>query len=119
MLPNLFNTATSVIPPETIEYVAFVSEQVNDIGISVPTYADAVNIKASVQPLGDDFYKGLGLEFQKEYYYVYSNQRMHGLNENSHPDKLKFHGKTFIVHKNCYWNEYNGWGYVLAVKDDV
>ena len=119
MFGNLFNIATSVIPPETAEYMQFTSNAVNSIGLSVPTYAEAVTIKASIQPVGDSSYKDLGLDFQKEYYYVYSNQRMHGLNEQAQPDKLKFHGKEFIVQKTCYWNEYDGWGYVLAVRDDI
>lgn len=119
MLPNLFNLATAVIPPETIEYIQFLGNEVNEIGLSVPNYAEPVSIKASVQPLGDTAYKELGLDFQKEYYTVYSNQKMSGLNENPHPDKLIFHGKSFVVQKTTYWNVYNGWGSVLAVKDDT
>ena len=119
MFGNLFNLATTVIPPETAQYIEFKGNTVNEIGLSVPTYAEPVEIKASIQPVGDSSYKDLGLDFQKEYYTVYSNQRMHGLNEQSQPDKLYFHGKDFIVQKTCYWNEYDGWGYVLAVRDDI
>lgn len=118
-LPNLFLMATSVIPPETIQYMHFTGEEVNSIGLSIPTYTQPIKIKASVQPVGDDFYKALGLDFQKEYYYVYSNQRMYGVNEQAQPDRLTFHGYNWTVHKNCHWDEYNGWGYVMVVKDDV
>lgn len=116
-LPNLFKMATSVIPPETIQYEHFIGCVVNDIGIAVPTYAEPIQIKASVQAVGDDFYKDLGLDFQKEYYTVYSNQRMYGVNEQEQPDRLTFHGKTFTVHKNTHWEEYNGWGSVVVVKE--
>lgn len=119
MFGNLFNLATSVIPPETAQYVQFLGNTVNEIGLSIPSYAEPVEITASIQPVGDTAYKDLGLDFQKEYYYVYSNQRMHGLNEQTQPDKLNFHGKVFTVQKTCYWNEYDGWGYVLVVKDDI
>jgi hypothetical protein len=119
MFGNLFNIATTVIPPETAQYMQFLGNNVNAIGLSIPTYADSVDIQASIQPVGDNAYKDLGLDFQKEYYYVYSNQRMHGLNEQAQPDRLHFHGKDFMVQKNCYWNEYDGWGYVLAVRDDI
>lgn len=119
MFGNLFNIAISVIPPETAQYVQFTGETVNQIGLSVPSYAEPIDIEASIQPLGDTAYKDLGLDFQKEYYTVYSNQRMHGINEQKHPDKLKFHGKEFTVQKTTYWNEYDGWGSVLVVKDDV
>ena len=118
MLPNLFEMATKVIPPETIQYYHFTGDEINSIGKSVPTYADPIDVKASVQPVGDDFYKALGLDFQKEYYYVYSNQRMYGINEQNQPDCVAFHGHTYMVHKNCHWDEYNGWGYVMVVKDE-
>lgn len=117
MIPNLFNLATSVIPPETIQYKHFIGNTVNSIGLAVPTYDEPVLIKASVQAVGDDLYKALGLDFQKEYYTVYSNQRMYGLNEQAQPDMLIFHGSTFMVHKNTHWDEYNGWGSVLVVKE--
>ena len=119
MFGNLFEIARSVIPTETAQYVQFLGDTVNVIGLSVPTYAEPVDIQASIQPLGDDAYKDLGLDFQKEYYTVYSSQRMHGLNEQAMPDKLRFHGKEFTVQKTTYWNEYDGWGYVLVVKDDI
>lgn len=117
MLPNLFNMATRVIPPETIKYKHFLGNTVNEIGLAVPTYAEAIDIKASVQAVGDDLYKDLGLDFQKEYYTVFSNQRMYGINEQAQPDILIFHGSTYMVHRNTHWDEYNGWGYVLVVKE--
>lgn len=119
MFGNLFNLATTVIPPETAQYIQFLGENVNETGISIPTYAEPISITASIQPLGDQAYKDLGLDFQKEYYTVYSNQRMHGLNEQSHPDKLVFHGKEFVVERTTYWNEYDGWGYVLVARHDI
>ena len=119
MFGNLFNIATSIIPPETVQYIRFVGNTVNAIGLCVQSYAEPISIKASIQPVGDNAYKDLGLDFQKEYYYVYSNQHIRGLNEQSQPDKLIFHGKEFIVQRTCYWNEYDGWGYALVVKDDV
>ena len=119
MFGNLFNIASSVIPPEKAQYMQFTGNAVNAIGLCVPSYAEAIEIETSIQPVGDTAYKDLGLDFQKEYYYVYSNQRMHGLNEQAQPDRLHFHGKDFMVQKTCYWNEYDGWGYVLAVRDDI
>ena len=65
MFGNLFNIATSVIPPETAQYVQFTGNTVNAIGLSVPSYAAPVDIKASIQPVGDTAYKDLGLDFQK------------------------------------------------------
>ena len=117
MLPNLFNMAIKVIPPETIQYKHFLGDVVNSIGIAVPTYDEAIDITASVQPVGDQSYKDLGLDFQKEYFYVYSNHRMYGLNEQAQPDKLEFHGSEWVVQKNCHWDEYNGWGYVMVAKE--
>lgn len=119
MIPNLFNLATSVIPPETIQYIHFLGDEVNEIGLSVPTYSEPIDIKASVQAVGDQTYKNLGLDWQKEYYTVYSNQRMYGLNEQKQPDKLIFHGATWTVQKNTHWDEYDGWGSVMVAKDDV
>lgn len=119
MLPNLFNMASKVIPIEKIQYKHFLGDEINSVGLSVPTYADQIEVDASPQPLGDEAYKDLGLDFQKEYFTVYSNVRMYGINEQSHPDILIFHRKIWIVQKNLHWDEYNGWGSVLVVKDDV
>lgn len=118
MLPNLFNLASKVIPLEKIQYSHFTGDTINPIGISVPSYADSIDVNASVQPVGDETYKNLGLDFKKEYFTVYSDQRMYGINEQAHPDILQFHNKVWTVQKTLHWDEYNGWGSVLVVKDD-
>lgn len=113
---NLLQKALKLIPPENYQYEKFLGEQVNAMGIKIPTYAEPVTISGSVQSPENSLYEQMGLSLGKNYKIFYGSIDIKGNEVQSQPDRFIYDGKTFETVKNANWFNYDGWCGVLAVE---
>lgn len=116
---NLLKLALKIIPGESYEYLKYEGEQVNALGIKVPTYAQAQTITPDigiVQSPENSIYQQLGLSLDKNYKIFYGAVNIQGNEEQPQPDRFIYRGKTFETIRNSNWFNYDGWCGVLAVE---
>lgn len=113
---NLLQKALKLILGESFQYLKFEGKAVNELGISVPTYADPITIIGSVQSPENSLYEQMGLSLEKNYKIFYGSIDIRGNETQPQPDRFIYDGKTFETIKNSNWFNYDGWCGVLAVE---
>lgn len=116
---NLLKQALNLIPGESYEYLKYKSDEVNDLGISVATYEEAVTVTPDngiVQSLENSLYQQLGLDLEKNYKIFYGALNIKSNETQEHPDRFIYKGATYETVRNTNWFEYDGWSGVLAVE---
>lgn len=113
---NLLNKALNIIPPESYQYEKYIGEEVNALGIKVPTYADPVTMTGSVQSPENALYEQLGLSLEKNYKIFYGSSDIKGNEAQPQPDRFIYQGLTYETVRNTNWFVYDGWCGVLAVE---
>ncbi len=116
---NLLKKALRLIPGESYQYLKFQGEQINALGISVPSYAEAVTITPQngiVQSPENSLYQQFGLDLDKNYKIFYGAVSIKGNEDQPQPDQFIYDGKTFETVRNADWFNYDGWCGVLAVE---
>lgn len=118
MLNNLLNLALRVIKKTPVSYEKFKENAPGFGGVMQPQYEEPKTVlNAICEPLTNEMYKELGLDFQKEYFRVFMQGNANVLDGGKpSPDRLTFNGKTWIVIKNQVWSEYDGWCEIVCVN---
>jgi hypothetical protein len=105
----LLTVAQRIIPPQTVSYYAFTGDTKNAPGVLVPGYAGAVTIKANVQAVARNMYEELGLDLQKNYVTVYTQQPLRDISRGSGVDRIAYGGRLYEVESNTDWVSQDGW----------
>lgn len=116
---NLLKQALKLIPGESYQYLEYIDETTNAMGIKVATYADAVTITPDMgmaQSPENSLYQQLGLSLDKDYKIFYGAVNIQGNEEQPQPDRFIYQGKTYETVRNTNWFNYDGWCGVLAVE---
>jgi len=116
---NLLKKALRLIPGESYQYLKYIDEQVNDLGIAVATYEEPITITPAngiVQSAENSLYQQLGLDLDRNYKIFYGAVSIKGNEAQEHPDKFIYKGLTYETVKNTDWFNYDGWCGVLAVE---
>ncbi len=116
---NLLNKALTVLGKQTVAYFQATSRALNNIGLEVTTYAEAVNVLGSWQPVPRRMYKQYGLDLQKDYYTFYASKNIIDLERDVSGDILAFDGMRYQAESNVEWFAVDGWNAVLCVKIDT
>lgn len=112
---NLLNLAFKLIPPQTVSYSQYTGKTTNEIGLDVTSYAAAVPIKGSFQPVPRSKLEAMGLDFNKSYCQFYTSTAMNDLQRDATGDRFVFAGITYQVISNTEWFNVDGWNGSLAV----
>ena len=113
---NLLKKALKLIPGESYQYIKYIDEEVNEMGIAVAQYAEPQIITGSVQSPENSLYEQMGLSLDKNYKIFYGAIDIKGNEAQPQPDKFIYNGKTYETVKNSDWFNYDGWCGVLAVE---
>jgi len=112
---NLLRLASSVIKFQTVQHFKFLSRTADARGTFVPSYADPVNIKGSLQPVPLRMFTALGLDFNKEYVILYTSTDVVTVGRDGSGDRLSYNGKNYVCEDRTDWNAQDGWNGVIAV----
>jgi hypothetical protein len=112
---NIYKYATQVLATTPISYYAANPRSTNDVGQYVVTYATAVTIRGSLQPVPKTAYQQLGLDFQRSYYYFYTPTNVKEFARDVSGDQFVYNSQRFQVLSATDWLTIDGWKSVLAV----
>lgn len=116
---NLLKKALKLIPGESYQFLKYQGETINNLGIAVPSYAEAVTISPAhgmAQSPENSLYNQLGLSLDKNYKIFYGAVSIFGNEAQPQPDRFIYDGKVFETVRNTDWFNYDGWCGVLAVE---
>ncbi len=113
---NLLGLALSVIGKQAFQYKAFSSRTTGANGMLIPTYAAAVNISGSVQPVPRSMYQQMGLNFQKSYYWFYVPRSVIDVTRDVAGDKFLWNSGIYQAESKTPWSALDGWDAVLCVQ---
>ena len=113
---NIYRKAVRLIRQQTVSYRAWTGRATNAAGIDVNTYATAVDIKGSFQPVPRHRYADLNLDFNKSYVNFFCPQELLDLQRDVSGDIFTFAGITYKVESLTPWYAVDGWVEALAVR---
>lgn len=115
MFGNLLKRAMSVIPSQTVELCRWNGETLNDLGESILSYADPVEIQGSFQAIDSKMAFELQLDTRKIYATLYTDTFINVVREGARSDRILFNGKTYEAISITDWH-IDGWYAVLLVQ---
>lgn len=118
MIPgsNLLNLAFGLIGQQPVQWAAFQGVITNAAGVKVPTWAAAVTVGGSFQPVPKDLIQRLGLDWTKSYVNFYASKDFTDVERDKTGDRLTYAGKTYQVLSNTDWFAQDGWKGVMCVE---
>lgn len=112
---NLLTRAARLIRLQNVSYRRYTGRTTNGAGFDVSTYATAVTIKGSVQPVPRAMYERLGLDFQKNYVTLYTVTGVVDIARGAGSDQIDWNGRRFQVESETDWHAMDGWTGALCV----
>jgi hypothetical protein len=118
MIPgaNLLGMALRAIRPQTLQLRAFVSRAENTAGDTVATFATAVDIQGSMQPVDKKLYQELGLNLAKNYSTLWVFGTVQPTARDRDGDLITFGGKTWQCESDRDWSSVGEYRRVLCVE---
>lgn len=113
---NLLALAMGPISRQTLQHRTFVSRAVNAAGDWSSTFATAVSITGSMQPVNKALYQALGLDFAKNYSTLYTSSDVRPVARDREGDLLTFGGRTWQAISDQDWRGVDGWRKILCVE---
>lgn len=116
---NLLSRAARLIAQQTVSYQQWTGRTQNENYEWISTYAPAVNIQGSFQPVPRSMYEKMNLDWQKDYFNFFCQKDMLDLNRDVSGDIFAFNGSTFKIESSTDWFAMDGWAQVLCVRMPV
>lgn len=113
---NILNLAMGPIARQSLQHRAFVSRAVNAAGDWQSTFATAVTITGSMQPVKKDLYQALGLDLAKNYSNLYTSADVRPVARDREGDLLTFGGRTWQAISDQDWRGVDGWRKIMCVE---
>lgn len=113
---NLLEAALEILPKQSFKYLKYLGNQINELGVSRPIYADAIELTGSIQIPELSIYQDMGLDLEKNYRNIYVSADIRGNEKQPLPDRFIFSNSVWEVVKNSPWYEFNCWCGVLVVE---
>jgi hypothetical protein len=121
MIPgqNLLNMALTVIAKQAIRYYHALGRTQNSIGQDITQYAPVKIIYGSWQPVPRHLYEQFGLDFQKDYFVLYTSNNVIDVQRDVSGDQVSFNGQRYQCESNTEWFQLDGWNGILCVHVGV
>lgn len=118
MIPgaNLLGLAFRAIRPQKMPWRAFTGRTENAAGDTVATFAPAVEIKGSIQPVDMKLYQELGLNLAKNYSTLYVFGPVQPTARDRDGDLVLFNGSTWQCESDRDWSGVGEFRKILCVE---
>ena len=113
---NLLATALQVITPQAVSYARYTGTTTNAAGLDTATYAAAVDLYGSFQPMDVAAVVYRGLDMAKKYALFYASQRFLAPGRDGAGDVMTFDSRVWQVMDAKSWYAVDGWDVVLLVE---
>lgn len=117
MIPglNLLNVAFGAIAQQMPLYIKATGRALDDAGVWITSFADPVQVRASVQTVEQEAYVELGLDMRRSYLMIFSNLNPADSERGESADRFAYGGRLYEVEKTTPWNNQDGWSYCRVV----
>lgn len=112
---NLLALALTVISPQPVTYLRFLSKATNAAGVDVPTFEDPVTLYGSFQPIDAKRLAAYGLDMSKSYATFYASQSFQEIDRNRASDRFAFAGRLYQLLDKTAWAAQDGWDAAILV----
>lgn len=113
---NLLNMALGLIAGQRVGWRQYLGMVTNPAGVKVVTWAAAVDVFGSFQPVPATLLQQYGLDVSKNYATFYASRDMTDPDRNKTGDRLIYAGKVYQVESKTPWFAQDGWESVLCVE---
>jgi hypothetical protein len=113
---NLLNMAMGLIGAQAVGWRKYLGKVTNAAGFDVITWAEAVTVYGSFQPVSDAMVQQLGLDMTKNYATFFASENFGEVDRDKTGDRLVYAGKTYQIESKTPWHSQDGWDYVLCVE---
>lgn len=115
-MDNLYTLARTLIPSDEVYLSKFLSNTENDVGQMIPSYGEPYFIDAVFQPIETTIIEILGLEYDKTYRVLYTDEFVQNIEDNSSSDYVYLGDVRYQALRKTDWLSYNGWNGVICVR---
>lgn len=112
---NLYLMARRLIGGGVVRYQYYVSRELNAAKQWVSTYAAAFDMDVSIQAVDRNSYVEYGLDFQKNYVRIYTNDNVVDIERDSSGDRFWWNGRFYQLESQNPWFQIDGWSSALGV----
>jgi hypothetical protein len=112
---NLLNMALTVIAKQPLTYYQFAGRIQNDIGQDITTYNPPRLIYGSWQPVPRKLYEQYGLDWNRDYFILYTSNNTIDVGRDVSGDQVAFDGQRYQCESNTEWFRLDGWNGILCV----
>lgn len=112
---NLLAMALTMIARQNLLYYKAIGRELNDLGQYVTTFAEAIVLFGSWQPVPRQLMIQYGLDMQKDYYTFYTSNPVLDLDRDITADQVAFNGQLFQVESDNDWYALDGWKGILCI----
>lgn len=118
MIPgsDLLGLATTVLSTQTMQLSRYTGTGEDERGIDRDTYAPAVPIEGMPQPVDRKTYADQGLDFNSEYWTVFTEAIANDLTRDRKGDRIEWKGRTLEVVGQAEWTDVDGWQELLCIR---
>lgn len=116
---NLYATAVQLIGKSDYTYFAAGAITKDPRGFAVPTFAAGVPLRDSIQAVPRSAYKALGLDFDRKYVVIYTDNDLLVTERGTSGDQIEYNGARFQLVSDTDWRPMDGWRGVLAVRQNA
>jgi len=112
---NLYKTATQIISKSNYTLFNDVSRTLDARGIWVTSYGAGIPLRDSIQAIPRSIYAQIGLDFDKYYIMIYTDNPLLVVERGTSGDQIVFNNSRFQLLDNTDWVPMDGWSGVVAV----
>ena len=118
MIPglNLYQMARQLIGGSAYTFFAQNPRTLDGRGLWATTYAAGVPLTDSIQAVSRTLYTALGLDFDRYYIMIYTDNPLLVVERDESGDQIEFNGERYQLLSNNDWKPIDGWEGVLAVR---
>ncbi len=113
---NILNRALARVGSDTITYYKFADRVNNGAGIKVASYDPPRQLRGSVQPVARQLLAIMGLDLQRDYVTLYTQDNIEDLERNKGPDQFLYGGCRYEIVSDTDWKKPQGYVGSLAVR---
>lgn len=113
---NLYNQATQLITKQPYTYYQFTGRVSDDRGRQQAAYAAGVDFSDSIQAVARELYVELGLDWQKYYVKIFTNQDIFVVERDISGDQIAFNSDRYQLLASTDWRPQDGWREIIAAR---
>lgn len=116
---NLYAMATRVIGKSAYIFFEDIGRGLDSRGLWNTSYAAGVALRDVIQPVERALYERMGLDLDKYYIMIYTDNPLLVVERDSSGDQIEFNGARYQLQSDNDWRPQDGWRGVLAIRQSA